>query len=248
MPPWELAYNRLAWHDWLRLVHALRGPLTMTEPENHPRWAEQAAQRLGVHWLLKALCTTGAITAFMVGYFTLLRHPLFPVTLIPVTAFDRWVAFEPWSLLPYASLWFYISLVPALLLRRELPLYLSSVTLLAILGFSIFFFWPTAVPAPDIDWHRYPSVAFLKTVDASGNACPSLHVAYALLTALWLHHLLRRMGAPLATLAVNWIWCAAITYSTLAIKQHLALDALAGALLGLAVTGPLLGLDRSAGK
>lgn len=216
----------------------------MTGPENHLRWTAQAVQRLGLHWPLKALGTTVAITGFMVGYFVLLRHPLFPITLVPVIAFDRWVAFEPWALLPYVSLWFYISLVPALLLTRELPLYLSSATLLAVLGFAIFFFWPTAVSTAVIDWHRYPSVAFLKTVDASGNACPSLHVAYALLTALWLHRLLLRMGAPRLLQFLNWAWCLAIAYSTLATKQHLALDVLAGAVLGLAVTAPHLRLDR----
>ena len=215
----------------------------MTEPGIHTHWLQQATQRLGEHWLLKALCTTVAISGFMVVYFILLRHPMFPVTLVPVTGLDRLVAFEPWSLLPYASLWFYISLVPMLLLTRELPLYLSSVTLLAVLGFGIFLFWPTTVPAPDIDWRQYPSVAFLKTVDASGNACPSLHVAYAVLTALWAQRLLKRIGAPRLMRLSNGVWCVAIAYSTLATKQHLALDVLAGAVMGLAVTWPHLRLD-----
>lgn len=219
----------------------------MTETGRHPHWSLQAVQRLGEHPLLKGLCTTVAISLFMVVYFTLLRHPLFPVTLVPLTWLDRLVAFEPWSLLPYASLWFYISLVPLLLVKRELPLYLSSVVLLAILGFGIFLFWPTAVSAPDIDWRRYPSIAFLKSVDASGNAAPSLHVAYAVLTALWLHRLLKRMGAPLVTQLLNGAWCIAIVYSTLAIKQHLALDVLAGGALGSAVAILHLRLERPAG-
>jgi len=182
------------------------------------------------------------ITAFMVVYFTLLRHPQFPVMLVPLTAVDRLIGFEPWSLLPYASLWFYLSLVPMLLRMRELPRYLSSVGLLALIGFGIFLFWPTAVPRPDVDWSRYPYVAFLKRVDAGGNACPSLHVAYAVLTALWLGRLLQALAAPRALLVFNWLWCLAIAYSTLVTKQHLVLDVLAGAVLGTAVTlPPLLG-------
>src|SRR5206468_1754507 len=46
-------------------------------------------------------------------------------------------------------------------------------------GLIIFYFWPTVVPAANIDWAAYPEVDFLKSMDASGNACLSLHVATA---------------------------------------------------------------------
>ena len=182
-----------------------------------------------------------AITVFMVGYFILLRHPLFPVTLIPLTAPDRLIGFQPWSLIPYASLWLYISCAPMLLSgRRQYWFYASSVVSLATLGFICFLFWPTAVPPADVDWSRYPYVVFLKSVDATGNACPSLHVAYAVLTALWLQRLLGEIGAPAWSRWLNWLWCLAIAYSTLATKQHVALDLAGGALLGAAVTWPHL--------
>jgi membrane-associated phospholipid phosphatase len=35
--------------------------------------------------------------------------------------------------------------------------------------------------------------------------------------------------------AFNWLWCLGILYSTVAIRQHVALDVLAGAGLGAAV-------------
>jgi membrane-associated phospholipid phosphatase len=96
------------------------------------------------------------------------------------------------------------------------------------------------VPDADVDWSRHPSVAFLKSVDAAGNACPSMHVAFAVLSALWMQRLLSRMGAPRALQAVNGLWCLTILYSTLAIKQHVALDLYAGALLGAAIALPYL--------
>lgn len=217
----------------------------MTGHDTHPDWMGQALQRAGRHTPMRIAVVTVAISVFMVGYFILLRHPLFPVTLIPVTALDRRIGFEPWSLLPYASLWLYISCAPMLLSgRRQYLLYGSSAVLLAAVGFALFFFWPTAVPAPDLDWSRYPYVAFLKSVDAAGNACPSLHVAYAVLTALWLQRLLGEIGAPRWLRALNWAWCILIAYSTLATKQHLALDLAAGALLGAALTWPHLRLER----
>jgi len=69
---------------------------------------------------------------------------------------------------------------------------------------------------------------FLKNLDASGNACPSLHVATAVFSGMWLHRLLLRFGAPLWMLVVNGGWCAGIVYSTLAIRQHVIVDVLAG--------------------
>ncbi len=210
----------------------------MSELGDTVGWLQQGAFRIKRYWLAKMLGTTGCIAGFMFLYFLLLRHPLFSVTVMPLTGLDRLIGFQSWSIVPYASLWLYISLVPMLLLtRRELTPYLSAVTILSLTGFAIFFFWPTVVPNPDIDWARHPSVAFLKSVDASGNACPSLHVAFAVLTGLWLHCMLGQMRTPGIVRALNGAWCAVIVYSTLAIKQHVALDAEAGAALGLFIAG-----------
>lgn len=196
----------------------------------------EAWARFAFRWWLKALGISAYITAFMFLYFTLLRHPQFPVTLMPLSALDRAIGFAPWSLFLYATLWFYISLVPGLLWSwNEMREYLLQVTVLGLVGFVIFLFWPTAVPASLMDWSAHPSVAFLKAVDAAGNACPSLHVAYAVLTAVWLQRLLRHLGAPAYLRLLNWLWCLGILYSTLATKQHVALDLYAGAAVGLAV-------------
>jgi membrane-associated phospholipid phosphatase len=104
------------------------------------------------------------------------------------------------------------------------------------LGFGLFLFWPTAVPKLPMDGAAGSSVVgFLKSVDATGNACPSLHVAFSVLTAVWLQRLLRYLGAPHWLRALNWLWCLGILYSTLATKQHVAIDLYAGVALGLAV-------------
>ncbi|MCD6061598.1 MAG: phosphoesterase PA-phosphatase related, partial [Moraxellaceae bacterium] len=57
-------------------------------------------------------------------------------------------------------------------------------------------------------------------------------VATAFLSGVWLHHVLRRFRAPAWVLAFNWAWCALIVYSTVAIRQHVAVDAIAGLALG----------------
>jgi membrane-associated phospholipid phosphatase len=175
----------------------------------------------------------------------LLRHPLYPVTLMPLTAVDRWIGFWPGALPLYLSLWFYVSLAPGLLIdRRELISYGFAALALSIIGLGIFLLWPTAVPRPDVDWPQHRAFAFLRSVDASGNACPSLHVAFAVFTAIWFERLWRQMGAGRLVRALNWLWCLGILYSTVAIRQHVSLDVLAGTMLGATVAAVHLRLLR----
>lgn len=180
--------------------------------------------------------TTVAMTTFFVGYFWILRHPIFPVTIMPLTVIDRWIAFRPEAFAIYASLWFYVSLAPALLTTiRALVSFAIGWVGLSVIGLGIFFIWPTVIPVRSTNWSDHPSFAFLKSVDASGNACPSLHVAFAVFTAVWFERLLREIGAGPVARGASWLWCAAITYSTIAIQQHVALDAIAGTALGAVV-------------
>jgi membrane-associated phospholipid phosphatase len=124
-------------------------------------------------------------------------------------------------------------LPPALLeTRRELYGYCALMAGLCLTGLVIFYFWPTAVPVADVDWALYPGMDFLKRMDAAGNACPSLHVATAVFSGAWLYYLLRRFGAPSWMLVINWTWCVGIVYSTLATRQHVAVDVIAGLLMG----------------
>jgi len=173
------------------------------------------------------------IGLFFGGYFYVLKAPAYATTIMPFTFLDHFISFQPWAMSVYVSLWVYVSLPPALLAtRRELYGYAMAMAGTCLAALTVFLFWPTAVPAANIDWARYPDVEFLKNIDASGNAFPSLHVATAIFSGIWLHHLLRRFGAPQWILIFNWVWCIGIIYSTLATRQHVAVDVLAGLVLG----------------
>ncbi|WP_292451149.1 phosphatase PAP2 family protein [Methylibium sp.] len=199
-------------------------------------WHHRLGPRVRTLWFAKMAGTTLGITAFFVAYFWVLQHPFFTVTTMPLIALDRWVAFRPEAFVLYVSLWVYVSLGPALLKdSREVISYGLATGGLSLAGLSVFVLWPTAVPDFALDWSAHPSLAFLKTVDVAGNACPSLHVAFAVFTALWLERILRETGERGTVRGVNALWCLGIVYSTLAIRQHVALDALAGAALGAAV-------------
>ena len=148
---------------------------------------------------------------------------------------DRLVGFHPWSLGFYLSLWFYVSLAPALLVvRRELVSYAVAAVGLSVAGLGIFYVWPTTVRWPDADCSWTPAFAFLGTEEAAGNACPSLHVAFAVLTGIWLDRLFAAAGGRLRGPHRQRVLVRGIMYSTVATREHVALDVLAGAALGAA--------------
>lgn len=207
-------------------------------------WRRQLRARVAALWWIKMVSNMAGMAAFFVAYFSVLHHPQFPVTMMPLTWVDHWVAFEPAAMPLYVSLWVYVSLPLALLKdRRELASYGLATLALSGIGLGVFLGYPSAVPAFGVDWSQYPSVAFLKAVDVGGNACPSLHVAFAVFSAVWLERLLREMNVGVPVRVLNWAWCFGIVYSTLATRQHVSLDALAGAALGFVVVAlHLLGL------
>ncbi|ABE45215.1 phosphatase PAP2 family protein [Polaromonas sp. JS666] len=196
-------------------------------------WYRQAAAVIPQHLYLKSVGTTLFISLFFVAYFYLLKNPAHTTTVMPVIGLDHLISFEPLALPLYLSLWVYVSLLPAFFSsRRELCRYGAAMALMCLAGLAIFYFWPTAAPQPNIDWSQYPDVGLLKSLDASGNACPSLHVATAFFSGFWLHHLMRQFRAPLWIHLVNWTWCVGIIYSTLAVRQHVVVDVAGGLVLG----------------
>jgi membrane-associated phospholipid phosphatase len=181
----------------------------------------------------KFLGTSVFISLFFCAYLYLLKNPAFPVVTVPLTVVDAWIGFAPIALIPYLSLWIYcalpVQLMPA---RRRLLNFGFWVAAMCAFALAIFYWLPNAVPPANIDWEQYPGVAFLKGVDAAGNACPSLHVATAVYASFWLYWLMREMGMGWRAQTIQVLWAVAIVYSTMATKQHVLLDVLAGTVLG----------------
>ena len=182
---------------------------------------------------LKFVGISAFMWVFFLGYFHTLRHPVYPVFQMPLTTLDQLIPFQPQAMLAYASLWLYVGTAPGLLLTlKELIVYGLWAAALCASGLAIFYFWPTSVPPHHVDVSGFPGFGLLQGMDAAGNACPSLHVATAVFTAIWVERLLRIVGVPSALRVLNLAWVLAIAYSTAAIRQHVVLDAVAGAALG----------------
>ena len=200
---------------------------------------------------MKFLGTAGGIAVFLWAYFWVLRNPLGEVAVMPAIWLDGLIGVQPWSFPLYASLWVYISFGTALARDfRQLAAFGWASLGMGLAGLAIFALVPTRVADPAIDWAMYPSLQFLKSIDASGNACPSLHAAFCVFTGLALHAQLGSIGAPRLVLGANALWGLGILYSTVATGQHVVLDAVAGAALGTAVAVPylrVLGAPRPAG-
>ena len=196
-------------------------------------WYTRGAERLMHLWFFKATGTAAFMGIFFYSYFAVLHSPIGAVTLMPLTWADDWIAFWPPAFYLYASLWVYTALVPALqpsLLR--LVAYGCGIGSLCLSALVIFSFFPTAVPYEFSSWFTDPSLSLLRSLDQAGNACPSLHVATAVFTAMAMHQLLRDLEAPPWVQQASWLWCGLIVYSTMAIKQHVLWDVLAGMVLG----------------
>ncbi len=200
---------------------------------NLPPWAQDLGTRMRERALLKIVGTTAWVWVFFIGYFHLLRHPAHPVTVMSLTWLDAWVPFSPIALVPYLSLWLYVGIAPGLI-RGFMPLLVYGLWAAALCaaGLLIFYLWPTQIPPLPLNRADAPGFALLEGIDAAGNACPSMHVAISVFTALWIEHLLRRTGAPAALRLANLVWVVAIAWSTLATRQHVALDVVGGVLLG----------------
>lgn len=214
-------------------------------PAPLPGWARTLARQWRHRPFVKFLGICVFMALFFALYFELLRNPRQPPFEMPLTALDHWIGFEPRSVWLYLSLWIYVGLVPALMPTLRLAMaYGAWAALMCAIGLFCFWLWPTAVPA---QVHRLePTVSLqamvvlLRGVDAAGNACPSLHVGGAVFSAFWIRRLLRRAGAPGWLHGLNLAWVLAIAWSTMALRQHVLLDVLAGAVLGTVVAAAAL--------
>ncbi len=208
--------------------------------------ARRVAQALRAEPALKGLGTTLIMSGFFSVYFYLLRHPAGPVTTMPLTALDRWIGFQPWALPLYLSLWVYVCL-PAMLMdsRRQLLRFGLGICAVCAVGLGVFYAWPTRVPPMSAYYVGHPDFRLLRGIDAAGNACPSLHVASAVFAALWFERVLPGLGLGRAARLASWLWCALIVFSTMAVKQHVLVDVVCGAALGLAGALPARGFARA---
>lgn len=170
------------------------------------------------------------LVIWILAPYALLQHvEIREVVWIQPTAFDRAIPVN------FHSLWFYLSFY-ALLgwvgLRVERAVYFRYLLTIGWTTFvchMVFLFYPNGVARGEIDVAQAPVVyQYLAMLDQPRNAFPSLHAALAVIAGLGAAFSCR-FGA--ISKMVAWVWVCGIFWSTIALRQHVAYDLLAGGLL-----------------
>jgi membrane-associated phospholipid phosphatase len=220
----------------------MRTPVSALAPrpqiEIAPSWKVELRKRARSQMLLTLIGTSTFIFVFFIGYFYVQRQPIFPSHVMPMTALDHLIPFQPTALVAYLSLWIYVGAGPGLQANRSQILhYTLWMAALCATGLAIFYFLPTRMPLVTLPVSDSIFFRTLQKVDAASNACPSMHVAVAIFTAIRVDDVLRVIRSPMFARLLNMACCGVICYSTLAIKQHVVLDVVAGAVLGALFAG-----------
>ncbi|MEO6788312.1 MAG: phosphatase PAP2 family protein [Chthoniobacteraceae bacterium] len=188
--------------------------------------------RLKAEWRLKLVLLVMFNAVFWTGYQVLARHAFFPLRAVPVTWVDRAVPFapEPWAWV-YLSQFLFTGSLPLLLATREaIRCYSISLAMMSGAGFGTFLFFPTPGPHPPEAGGNL-AMEWIAAGDGALNALPSLHAAFVVCMSALAWRMFGREH-PWRVAIVVVVWGGAILFSTLATKQHYALDLVAGALVG----------------
>lgn len=205
----------------------------MTRVQASPSFAVRLRAHLGVKLALAVALNLCALAP----YFWLQRNNLFPVTTMPLSALDVWLGFSPQAVWIYLSLFLLMPIAPMQMdSLHRLRRYALGVVAMSAVANAIFLFWPTAVERDSAAGAALIYRA-LVAVDTPLNAFPSLHAAMAVYSALCCE----QISASRYWRVVVWPWVLAVVWAMLSIKQHVALDAVGGVLLGSAAYGCAFG-------
>ena len=160
---------------------------------------------------------------FVIAIFTRVRPAYRPE--LPL---DRAIGLEPAWMVVYGSLYVFVVVLPLLvvrergLIRRAMQSYLLVMTF----SYAVFLLYPTFAPRPaDVPAEGFAAwtLGIMYSIDPPYNCFPSLHVAYAFVSALACLRVHRGIGIAAI------VWASLIGISTVFTKQHYVADVIAGA-------------------
>jgi hypothetical protein len=183
---------------------------TLSASPSAAPWMKALGQRVRTLWVTKMIGTTLGISGFFVLYFWVMHSTAGHAVTVPMTPMDGWIGVSELALVPYASLWLYVSLAPAFAANMAaLRMYVAVALAMAAIGLVTYWVFPTTTPGFGIDWSEYPALRILKASDLGANAFPSLHVAFAAYTMVVIDGQLQSLNAPRWARGANWLWCVA---------------------------------------
>ncbi len=178
-------------------------------------------------WPLKAGLTVLLSLTFLPLYLYLSHHIWRPLWNPPLLWLDRNIPYQPQWLWVYQSLYLLTGTIPWLATKKwHLRRFVVSFWIVAAIGLVTFVLLPVAAPKPEII-SPSPGMSLLLFYDGRYGNFPSLHAAFLVLTLLFGFRAMD-CRVPLPVVGLMLAWAGAILYSTLALKEHYAVDLLAG--------------------
>ena len=195
----------------------------------------EMALRIRSNWKYKTWLSV-VLTFFVWGGYLLLQwHPFFRETILQPSSLDRMIPFVPSTVYLYESLLILMPIAPWLMKSKaELNQYTKGLLAVSLAGFVFFFFYPTAIIRSKDLQHTNFLYRTLIQIDGESNMFPSLHSAFAVFHAAYCCRVFQTNSGRNG---IRWFfqgWALAIIAATLLTKQHVVLDAVAGAALGFA--------------
>ncbi len=147
---------------------------------------------------------------------------------------DSFIPFREWFILPYVFWYFYTFgalLVLAFMDYKTYYKLLFSIVIGMLICFVVYAFFPTTVPRPHVQGTNalQKLVLFIYSNDKPYNCFPSIHMLDTLLITLFIFKSYRSVALK----AASAVTCVLIYMSTLFVKQHSILDAVASTILGI---------------
>ncbi len=146
---------------------------------------------------------------------------------------DDMIKVTPIFAIPYLFMFLYITISLIYFAVVDYRLYfklLASVVTGMLICFAVYYFYPTTVPRPNINGNDIFSkmVIYIYSSDNPYNCFPSIHVLSAYLPLLFAFKYKKSTFIKVFTL----IGSISISLSTLFVKQHYFMDAVASVILG----------------
>ncbi len=189
--------------------------------------------------ICRVYCGILMVIWLLTPYMILQNVEIFDVYWMPELALDRAIPVS------FSGFWFYISfylllgIVGLTLEKRLFIRYLYTIGWAALVAHMTFLFFPNGASREAIDFESSPwFYQLLASTDAPRNALPSLHATLSVIAGLAVQA--SRMSCVSGTIRVSiksltWLWVIAIFWSTLALRQHVCLDLIAGAVIAVIV-------------
>jgi membrane-associated phospholipid phosphatase len=192
-------------------------------------------RRLQSETVLKLILMVVLNLLVYLPYLFLQRHHFFPAKNMQPTSFDRMIPFSDQAVWLYLSIYLLMPVGPFLMNNRnQIFRYAAGIILISLSANIIFIFRPTSCPRPDVQG-TIPAYQMLTTIDNSFHAFPSLHAAFAVYSALCGALVLRELNVSRRWRISLGLWAFMILFATLATKQHVLADIIAGSTLGFVI-------------